>query len=80
MIRPVARIFWRGVTWMSDLYVRMQPRLGVRRFEIASEAILGQKQSRSSYMARGVLHPIFGCPCMRFVKPADVEFPREKVL
>ena len=26
--------------------------------EIASEAILGQKQSRSSYMARGVLHPI----------------------
>ena len=21
--RPLARIFWRGVTWMSDLYVRM---------------------------------------------------------
>ena len=29
---------------------------------------MGQKQSRSSYMARGVLHPIFGCPCVRFVK------------
>ena len=26
--------------------------------EIASEAILGQKQGRSSYMARGVLYPI----------------------
>ena len=54
--------------------------LEIRRSEIPSEAILGQKQSRSSYMARGVLHSIFGCPCMHFVKPADVEFPREKVL
>ena len=25
---------------------------------LASEAILGQKQSHSSYMARGALHPI----------------------
>ena len=79
---------------MSDLYVHMQPYktrgawghapprkfLEIRRTEIASWAILGQKQSRSSYMARGVLHPIFGCPCMHFVKPADVEFPQEKVL
>ena len=34
--------------------------------EIASEAILGQEQSRSSYryMARGELHLNFGCPCM----------------
>ena len=53
---------------MCDLYVRMQPYkirgsgghapprkfLEIRRSEIASEAILGQKQSRSSYMARGV--------------------------
>ena len=31
------------------------------------------------YMARGQLHPIFGCPC--FAKPADLEFSlREKVL
>ena len=35
--------------------------------EIASEAILGQKQSRSSYMAHGVLHPIFGCPCVHLL-------------
>ena len=34
----------------------------IRCSEIASGAILGQKQSRSSYMARGILHPIFGCP------------------
>ena len=31
--------------------------LEIRCSEIAFEAILGQKQSRSSYMARGVLHP-----------------------
>ena len=47
---------------------------------MASEAILGQKQSGTtcSYMARGVLHPIFGCPCI-FAKPVDFEFPQEKV-
>ena len=55
--------------------------LEIRCSEIASEAILGQKQSRSSYMARGVLHPIFGCPRMDyFAVPADLEFPRKKVL
>ena len=43
--------------------------------EISSEAILGQKQSRSSCMARGVLHPIFGCPCMHSLSQlADLEF------
>ena len=36
---------------------------------------MGQKQSRSSYMARGVLH--FDCA---FAKPAYFEFSREKVL
>ena len=46
--------------------------------EIVSEAILGEKQSRSSYMAPGVLHRIFGCPCA-FAKPANLEFLREKV-
>ena len=40
---------------------------GVRCSEIASEAILGQKQSRSSYIVRGVLHPIFGCPRMHLL-------------
>ena len=28
---------------------------------------MGQKQSCSSYMARGVLHPIFGCPRMHLL-------------
>ena len=77
MIRPVARIFWSGVTWMSDLYVRMQPRLGVRRFEIASEAILGQKQSRSSYTwsAEHCMQflPV-SYPCMGVTKSADIKF------
>ena len=50
-----------------------QENVEIRCSEIASEAILGQKQSRSSYMARGELHPIFGCP-------HDFEFPREKLL
>ena len=36
--------------------------LEIRCSEIASEVILGQKQSPSSYMARGVFHPIFGFP------------------
>ena len=57
--RPIGRIFRRGVTWMPDLHkhARLEG-LGAcspRRFfknrcsEIASEVILGQKQSRSSY-------------------------------
>ena len=39
----------------------------IGRSEIASEAILGQKQSRSSYMAHEGLHPIFCCPCMHLL-------------
>ena len=60
--RPVARICRRGVTWMLDVYVHIHKhaRLGgsggmspqkifeIRCSEIASEATLGQKQSRSS--------------------------------
>ena len=42
--------------------------------EIASEAILGQKQSRSSCVARGVLHPIFGCPCMHLLSQLTWNF------
>ena len=69
---------------MSDVYVWMynHARLGgvgacsprkfleIRYSEIASEAILGQKQSRSSsirYMARGVWYPIFGLPCIHLL-------------
>ena len=39
--------------------------LEIRCSEIASVAMLRQKQRRSSYMARGVLHLIFGCPAGR---------------
>ena len=56
---------------MSDVYACMYKQAcktrgsgGIRRSEIASEAILGQKQSRSSYMAPGVL---FVCPCMHLL-------------
>ena len=38
--------------------------LEIRCSEIASEAIWRQKQRRNSYMDRGILHPIFGCPCV----------------
>ena len=43
--------------------------------QLASETTLEPKQSRSSYMACRVLHPIFGCPyCIyTFAKPADIE-------
>ena len=37
--------------------------LEIRCSEIASEDILGRKQSCCSYMAHGVLHPTFDCPC-----------------
>ena len=48
--------------------------LEIRCSEIASEAILGQKQSRSSYTARGVLHPIFGCPCVHLLSQLTSDF------
>ena len=66
----------RGTTWVSDVHVCMHKHARLGRYggmfpqeifrcsEIASEAILGHQQSGSNYMARGVLHPIFGCPCM----------------
>ena len=46
----------------------------IRCSEIASEAILGQKQSRSSYMARGILHPIFGCPRLHLLCQLTLNF------
>ena len=44
--------------------------LVIRCSEIASGAIFGTKESRSSsitYMACGVLYPIIGCPCMHLL-------------
>ena len=60
----------------------MLPRkfLDIRCSQIASEAILEQKQSRSSYIARGVLHLLFWLSMYAFAKPADFEFLRAKVL
>ena len=40
----------------------------------ASEAILGQKQSRWRYMARGALHPIFDCPCVHLLSQLTSNF------
>ena len=55
--------------------------LEIRCSEMASEAILGQSQSRSSYMARRVLYPCnFWLSMYAFAKPAEIEFLREKVL
>ena len=78
----MGRIFRRGITCVSDVnvYMHNHARLGglgawsprkifeIRCSKIASEAILEQKQSRSSYMAHRVLHPIFGCPHMRLLR------------
>ena len=52
--------------------------LEIRCSEIASEAILGQKQSCSSYMARGVLHPIFGCPHMHLLSQLTMNFQERR--
>ena len=53
----------------------------IRYSEIASEAILGQKQGCSSYMVHRALHTVFVCPYVwTFAKPGDIEFPWEKVV
>ena len=39
----------------------------IRCSETASEAILEQKQSRNSYMACKVLHPVISCPYMHLL-------------
>ena len=44
------------------------------RNEIVSEAILGQKHSYNSYLARGVLHPIFSCRCMHLLSQLTSNF------
>ena len=48
--------------------------LEIKCSEIASEVILGQKQSRNSYMVHGVLRPIFGCPCMHLLSKLTLNF------
>ena len=50
--------------------------LEIRCSEIASEANLGQKQSRSSFMACGVLHPIFDCPCVHLPSQLTSNFDK----
>ena len=61
----------------------MLPQEEIKCSEIGSEAILGQKQSRTSsisHMARRVLLSNFWLSMYAFAKPADIEFPRGKVL
>ena len=48
--------------------------------ESASEAILGQKQSRSSYIARRNIQSNFWLYMYALVMPVDFEFLREKEL
>ena len=69
---------------MSDLYEYLGACMGPQEIlresrcsEIVSVAILGQKRSRSSYMACGVFHPIFGCPCMHFLSQLTSNSMRE---
>ena len=51
----------------------------IKYSEIVSEVILGQKQIRSSYMARGYIHPILGFPCLHLLRQLTSNF-HEKVL
>ena len=48
--------------------------LEIRRSEIASETIFGRKLSHGSYMARRVLYPLFGCPCMHVLSQLTSNF------
>ena len=51
--------------------------LEIRCSEIVSEAILGQKQSRS-YMGRVILHPIFVCPHMHLLSQLTSNFQERR--
>ena len=57
-----------GVWGHTPLPKKKNFQINIGCSEIASEAIVGQKQSRSSCMACGVLHRIFGCPCMHLLR------------
>ena len=52
--------------------------LEIRCSGIASEAILGQKYSHTSYLARGVLRPIFTCPLMHLLSQLTSNFPERR--
>ena len=52
--------------------------LEIRCSEVTSEANFGQKQTRSSYMARGVLHPIFGCRRMHLLSQLTSTFQERR--
>jgi len=66
----VSAVYVYACMSMQDLGVwGMVPQkiLEIRCSEIASEAILGLKQSHSGYMTCKVLHPVFGCPYMHLL-------------
>ena len=54
----------------------------IRCSEIASEAILGQKQSHmaATWLTEYCIHFLAVHICINFAKPADIEFPREMIL
>ena len=54
--------------------------LEIRCSEIASEAVLGQKQSRSATWLTEYIASNFWLTTYAFAKPADFKFPKEKVL
>ena len=88
--RPVARIFRRGVTSMSNLHQHTRlsdlgacsPRkfFEIRCSEIASEVILGLKHSHTSYLPCRVMsiasNFLLSMYAFTFTKPADFEFSR----
>ena len=79
------KIFRRRVTCESDVNVCMHKyaspgkNLEIRCSEIDSEAILEQKQSRSSYMDRGIYCiPIFGCSRMHLLSQLTFNFQEKR--
>ena len=77
MCQAHSQDFRRGVTWISVCMVwGHAPPIKFLCFEIAAEAILGQKQSHSSYM-HGLqsIASNLGLFMCAFAKPADFEFP-----
>ena len=79
-------VFFKFIFFIfTFLYTNKQARLGgsggmlpqefleIRCSEVASGAVFGQKQSRSSY------YQFLAVP-RAFAKPADFKFPREKIL
>ena len=59
-----------------EAFFKVSPKVPyIRCSEIASEAILEQKQSVvAKHMACGALHPIFGCQCMHLLSQLTLNF------